>query len=81
MPYPEASAGDVEQFRRDGYLAVRDAVDPKDLERLQAICDRLLERRDEMAFDWAWEAGTDRAHRAFKIVQTEPEPGREGGAR
>jgi phytanoyl-CoA hydroxylase len=72
MPYPRASAADLERFWRDGYLVVRDAVEPKDLDRLQAICDRLLENKDRMAFDWAWEAGTDREHRAFKIVQTSP---------
>ncbi|HEY8122209.1 MAG TPA: phytanoyl-CoA dioxygenase family protein [Myxococcota bacterium] len=72
MTYPRASAADVETFQRDGYLVVRDAVEPRDLDRLQAICDRLLEQRDQIAFDWAWEAGTDREHRAFKIVQTSP---------
>jgi phytanoyl-CoA hydroxylase len=72
MPYPKATAADIEKFRHDGYLVVRDAVDPKDLDRLQAICDRLLANKEKMAFDWAWEAGTDREHRAFKIVQTSP---------
>jgi ectoine hydroxylase-related dioxygenase (phytanoyl-CoA dioxygenase family) len=72
MPYPVASAADREKFWRDGYLVVRDAVDPKDLDRLQAICDRLLANKERMAFDWAWEAGTDKEHRAFKIVQTSP---------
>ena len=72
MPYPEASAADLETFQSDGFLVVRDAVLPKDLERLQAICDDLLERREQVAFDWAWEAGTERDKRAFKIVQTSP---------
>ena len=72
MPYPSATEADVERFWRDGYIAVRDAVDPKDLDRLQAICDRLLERRNEVAFDWAWEAGTERGQGGFKIVQTSP---------
>ena len=61
MAYPVASPADIERFWRDGYLAVRDAVEPKDLDRLQGICDRLLENKDRMAFDWAWEAGTDRS--------------------
>ena len=72
MPYPTASAAQIERFWRDGYLVVRDAVDPKDLERLQSVCDALLANKEKMAFDWAWEAGTDKEHRAFKIVQTSP---------
>jgi hypothetical protein len=72
MPYPKATAAEIEKFWLDGFLVVRDAVEPKDLDRLQAICDRLLENKDRTAFDWAWEAGTDREHRAFKIVQTSP---------
>jgi phytanoyl-CoA hydroxylase len=72
MPYPIASPAEIERFWRDGYLVVREAIEPRDLDRLQAICDDLLENREKVAFDWAWEAGTDREHRAFKIVQTSP---------
>jgi len=72
VPYPRASEAQIEAFWRDGYLAVPGAVDPKDLERLQSICDRLLEERDKVAFDWAWEAGDTREQRKFRIVQTSP---------
>ena len=72
MPYPKATAAELEKFWSEGYLVVRDAIEPSDLDRLQAICYQLLEQRDQVAFDWAWEAGTDREHRAFKIVQTSP---------
>jgi ectoine hydroxylase-related dioxygenase (phytanoyl-CoA dioxygenase family) len=72
MTYPTASAADKEQYDRDGFLVVRGAIDPRDLAKLQAICERLLDERDRVAFDWAWEAGTDRERRAFKIVQTSP---------
>ena len=72
MPYPGASADDVASFARDGFLVVRAAVDPRDLVRLEALCDELLAQRERFAFDWAWEAGTERERRAFKIVQTSP---------
>jgi phytanoyl-CoA hydroxylase len=72
MTYPEADRADVEGFAHDGYRVVRGAIDPPDLGRLQAICDELLEQKERVAFDWAWEAGTERERRAFKIVQTSP---------
>ncbi|HTO70160.1 MAG TPA: phytanoyl-CoA dioxygenase family protein [Myxococcota bacterium] len=78
MPYPKAGDAELERFRAEGYLVVRDALLPRDLERLQAICDDLLENREKVAFDWAWEAGTDRDKRKFKIVQTSPSLFRKG---
>src|SRR5262245_34832298 len=72
MPYPTASAAHIETFWRDGYLVGPDAIEPNDLDLLQSVCDSLLENKEKMAFDWAWEAGTDKANRAFKIVQTSP---------
>jgi phytanoyl-CoA hydroxylase len=72
MAYPTARPEDLDTFWRDGYLVVRGAVEPRDLERLQGICDELLANKERVAFDWAWEAGTDKDHRAFKIVQTSP---------
>jgi ectoine hydroxylase-related dioxygenase (phytanoyl-CoA dioxygenase family) len=72
MPYPKATSEQIETYWRDGYLVVRDAIDPKDLDRLQAICDRLLEQKEKVAFDWAWNASEDKEHRTFKIVQTSP---------
>ena len=72
MRYPAVTSSDRERFERDGFLVVRGAVDPPDLGKLQSICDRLLEQRDKLAFDWAWEAGEEREQRSFKIVQTSP---------
>jgi phytanoyl-CoA hydroxylase len=72
MPYPKPTAEQLEAFQRDGYLVVRGAIAPGDLDRLQGICDELLAHKERVAFDWAWEAGTDKEHRAFKIVQTSP---------
>jgi hypothetical protein len=72
MPYPDATAADVERFRGDGYLVVRGALEPGDLARVEAICEALLANREKTAFDWAWEAGAARDERAFRIVQTSP---------
>jgi hypothetical protein len=72
MAYPEASPDDVDFFRAHGWIVVRDAIDPRDLETLIARCDEILANLDTMAFDWAWEKGTPRDAREFKIVQASP---------
>lgn len=72
MPYPTASAQDIAFFQEHGWIAVADAVDPADLRALESRCDEILEKRDTLAYDWAWEKGTSRDARAFKIVQSSP---------
>jgi ectoine hydroxylase-related dioxygenase (phytanoyl-CoA dioxygenase family) len=72
MAYPGASGEQIADFREQGYLVVRDAIVPADLERLARIGDRILDEKEKVAFDWAWEAGTEREKRAFKIVQSSP---------
>ncbi len=72
MPYPEPSEADVAFFEEHGYLVVADAVDPADLVPLGERCEKILARPHKLAFDWAWEKGTKREDRAFKIVQGSP---------
>ena len=72
MPYPTATEDDIVFFEEHGWIAVEDAVDPADLARLEARCEVILEKKERMAFDWAWEEGQPRDQRAFKIVQSSP---------
>ncbi len=72
MPYPTATADDVAFFAQHGWIAVPDAIDPADLVDLEAKCQQILDNKESMAFDWAWEAGTPRDQREFKIVQSSP---------
>ena len=72
MPYPLATAQDIATFAARGWLAVEDAIDPADLETLITHCDEILEKKDTMAFDWAWEKGKTLAEREFKLVQASP---------
>jgi phytanoyl-CoA hydroxylase len=69
MSYPEPSADDVAFFRQHGYLIVENAVDPADLSALLERCNDVLERKDELAHDWAWDAGSSLDSRKFRIVQ------------
>ena len=72
MPYPTATEDDIVFFEEHGWIAVEDAVDPADLAQLEARCEVILEKKERMAFDWAWEEGQPRDQRAFKIVQSSP---------
>ena len=72
MPYPEATADQIDFFQAHGWIVVEDAIDPRDVQVLRERCQEIIERRDEVAFDWAWEKGTDRDKREFKILQSSP---------
>src|SRR5437879_3175392 len=72
MAYPEASLEDVRFFKDHGWIVVRDAVDPDDIQVLKERCLEIIERRDEVAFDWAWDKGTDKGERQFRILQSSP---------
>ena len=70
--YPEPTEADVEFYRTHGWIVIEGAIDPADVEELGARCDQIIENRHTMAFDWAWEKGTPKEERAFKIVQSSP---------
>ena len=72
MPYPTATERDIASFWEHGFIVVPDAIDPVDLDTLIVHCDEILEKKETMAFDWAWEKGTPREKREFKIVQSSP---------
>jgi phytanoyl-CoA hydroxylase len=72
MPYPTATDADVAFFAEHGWIAVPDAVDPADLVHLEERCQQIIDHKESMAFDWAWEKGQERDQRDFKILQSSP---------
>jgi phytanoyl-CoA hydroxylase len=72
MAYPAATGDDVAFFVEHGWIVVEDAVDPADLHDLEAHCDTIIEQKELMAFDWAWEKGKERDQRDFRILQSSP---------
>ena len=72
MAYPRARDEDIERYRAHGFLVVENAVDPDDLEELIARCQEIIDNRDEMAQDWAWEKGKSKSERDFRILQSSP---------
>ena len=72
MPYPTASPAQTAFFDEHGWLVVEDAIPQADLDELERYCDLILEKKEEIAFDWAWDAKEDRDKRSFRIVQSSP---------
>ena len=70
--YPACTDADAEFYRQHGFLVVKHVVDPNDITEAEERCATILENPDELAFDWAWEKGTPREEREFKIVQGSP---------
>ena len=70
--YRPATAEDIDFFRTHGYIVVRDAIDPDELDRIAERCDQIIERKETLAFDWAWEKGTDRDERDVQDPAVEP---------
>ena len=72
MAYPVATDEHIAFYEAHGYIVVEDAVDPADQEELIAKCDEIIENRDRLAFDWAWQEGQKKEEREFKILQSSP---------
>jgi ectoine hydroxylase-related dioxygenase (phytanoyl-CoA dioxygenase family) len=72
VKYPRAEESEIAAFEKHGWLVVEDAIEPADLAELEARCQVILDKKDKLAFDWAWEKGKSQAEREFKIVQGSP---------
>jgi ectoine hydroxylase-related dioxygenase (phytanoyl-CoA dioxygenase family) len=72
VSYPAATGDDIQFFQEHGWIIVRGAIDPKDLDVLEARCDEIMRRKDKLAFDWAWQKDERREERDFKILQSSP---------
>src|SRR5437660_1479599 len=72
MTYPKATKNDVEFFNEHGYIVVRDAIDPADMTELEKFCQRIIEDKEIMAFDWAWDSDKSKDEREFRILQSSP---------
>jgi ectoine hydroxylase-related dioxygenase (phytanoyl-CoA dioxygenase family) len=71
-PYPVASDEQVAFFREHGWIVVKDALPQAELDLLEAFCDQLLEAKEALAKDWAWDASESLDERSFRIVQSSP---------
>jgi phytanoyl-CoA hydroxylase len=72
VAYPACSERHVTLFEERGFLVVEDAIELEEVAEFDRRCEVILEKKHKLAFDWAWEKGTSREERAFKIVQGSP---------
>ena len=72
MTYPRASAEQIAFFEEHGFLVVADAIPSAHLDELERRCDRLLDDRERLANDWAWDEAESLEERSFRIVQSSP---------
>lgn len=72
MTYPIATADQIAFFNAHGYLVVEDAIPRADLDELETRCQRLIDEKERLANDWAWDAKETRDQRSFKIIQSSP---------
>ena len=72
MTYPNATLEQISFYREHGYLVVRDAIPRPDLDQLEAHCDLLLDQKESLANDWAWDDKEGKDNRSFRIVQSSP---------
>ena len=55
MSYPVPTPEQIAFFDEHGYLVVRDAIPQADLDELETRCERLIEEKERLANDWAWD--------------------------
>ena len=44
--YRAATQEDIDFFRTHGYLVVRDVIDPAELDSITALCDQIIEKKE-----------------------------------
>lgn len=72
MTYPAPTREQVAFFDRHGWLVVEDAIDQADLDMLEGRCERIIQEKEKLAYDWAWDAREKREERSFRIIQSSP---------
>ncbi|HZZ34557.1 MAG TPA: hypothetical protein VFE03_02435, partial [Caulobacteraceae bacterium] len=72
MPYPTPTQEHLEFFNKHGWIVIDDAIPQADLDALESRCERLIEEKERLAYDWAWDAKEKKEDRSFRIIQSSP---------
>lgn len=72
MPYPRPTQEQLDFFNKHGWIVVEDAIPQADLDALESRCERIIEEKERLAYDWAWDAKEKKEDRSFRIIQSSP---------
>jgi phytanoyl-CoA hydroxylase len=72
VSYPDATPQQIDFFHKHGYLVVPGAIPASDLDELEQYCERIMEDKERLANDWAWDKKEELQNRSFRIVQSSP---------
>jgi hypothetical protein len=71
--FPKPTSDQIAFYAEHGWIIVKDAIPQATLDEIEGYCDQLIDRKEEIAFDWAWAEGESRDARSFRIIQSKPE--------
>ncbi len=72
MSYPAPTRAQMDFYNEHGWLVVEDAIPHAALDELALHCERIINEKETLANDWAWDAKESREQRSFRIVQGSP---------
>src|SRR3954469_16605021 len=70
MHYPEPTEAHIQQFNKDGFLVVENAISESALEDLRSVARDIIAQKESVAKDWDWRRGEALGSRTFRIVQS-----------
>lgn len=72
MSYPRPTREHLDFFNTHGWIVVEDAIPQADLDELERRCERIIDEKERLAYDWAWDEKESKDERSFRIVQGSP---------
>ena len=72
MPFPTPTQDHIDFFNKHGWIVIKNAIPQADLDLLEGKCNRIIDEKERLAFDWAWSEDESKEERTFKIVQGSP---------
>lgn len=72
MAYPRPTQDQLDFFNEHGWIIVEDAIPQADLDLIEEKCQRIIDEKEKLAFDWAWSESESKAERSFRIIQGHP---------
>jgi len=72
MTYPAPTTEQLDFFAEHGWLVVGEAIPLAEVDLIERHCQRIIDEKEKLAYDWAWDAKEAREDRSFRIIQGHP---------